>query len=215
MIVTKTKPTGKPATLLYSHLAIQGSILVNQGTMGCCLILNERTYGMTNYHVLFGKHTQGYVQKYIFEKLDVYSVPKENGRIIGRATHVFNLLLDYALFEVTPGFDYTELSTLGEPTEPRIGMCLYKVGATTGLTYGIVDESSRLDQSVVILRTTHKNPSEKLCDYGDSGSLWLYDDGSSHHRPVALHIGTSMHDHRMGRAHTFSALLRDIYLHAL
>lgn len=205
-----------PVLLASAHSAIQGSVLTHQGTMGCCVLLNNCLYGMTNYHVLYGEHSPEYVHKYLAETVEVYSLHGETRRFMGKATPFLNATLDYALFEPTTettDVDQTVFPSLGKPIEPHIGMRLYKIGAATGLTYGIIDEASRLNEALVILRTDEKNPSEKLCDYGDSGSLWVYDDGTQNHRPVALHAGTSIHHPSMGRAYSFAAILADIRLH--
>lgn len=205
-----------PVILTPAHAAIQGSALTHQGTMGCCVLLSNRLYGITNYHVLYGEHSPEYVHKYLAETLDVYSLHGETRRFRGKATPLLNATLDYALFELTAettDVDQTTLLSLGKPIEPHIGMCLYKIGAATGLTHGIIDNVSRLDESLVIIHSDEKNPSEKLCDYGDSGSLWVYNDGSPHHRPVALHAGTSVNNHSMGRAYSFAAIFADLCLH--
>ncbi len=211
--------------LMSAYTTIQGSALPYQGTMGCCLSLNNKLYGITNYHVVYGEHSPAYVRKYLAGTVEVSclhqetqmnSLHRETSHFQGKTIPVYDSTLDYALFDLTANtaeFDTIALSKLGKPIEPHIGMDVYKTGAATGLTYATVDASSRLDESLVILRTDEKNASEKLCDYGDSGSLWVYDDGSPHHRPVALHAGTSVNNHTMGRAYSFAAIYADICSH--
>jgi len=225
MIVSKTNrlsvnawtTTGEPSSILFAHVALQGGELDNWGTMGCCLVVDGQVYGVTNYHVLFGEHTPPYVQEYLAGKLPVYQLTRnqeqELNQRIGCASNLFNPTLDYALVEVAPTFDLASFPRLGEPIEPCIGMYVYKIGAATGLTHGIIHASSQLEQSQVVICPNKDLSSATLCDYGDSGSLWLYDDGTLLPRPVALHLGRDFHDSQRGRAQAFTSLLADIHLH--
>lgn len=220
MIVTKTtlpvpssdNASELPVFMLSVQKSIRGSAITTHGTLGCFLLLRDCLYGMTNYHVLFGEHSPEYVKQHFVDTLEVFSQSEQGSELIGHATQLFNPVLDYALFKTSISIQSDALFSLGKPIEPCIGMSLHKAGATTGLTHGIIDESSLLEKSLVYLRKNKSKPVETLCDYGDSGSLWLYDDGGYRLRPVALHAGTAAHEHRMGRAHSFTSILDDIHL---
>lgn len=210
--VTSEK-TWNPVNLLAAPYSVKGSTLKNQGTVGCFIRLHSQLYGLTSYHVLFGKHSPSYVYNYLAETTLVEVVDGNNKRIFGKTTPVFNAALDYALFKITSEQELTGLVTMEAPTEPRIGMYIHKTGALTATTHGIIHESSHLSEALVIIDKNELYPAETLCDYGDSGSLWLFTDENRLTHPVALHAGTSFHQHSLGRAYSFSAIFSDIRLH--
>lgn len=95
--------------------------------------------------------------------------------------------LDCAAAKVLNGITTTGeilgIDTLGDPTDPVVGMRLLKSGATTGITEGVVEAVVGDDVTIVI--PSGFDPNYDLSQPGDSGSLWLARDSL---QPVAMHV---------------------------
>lgn len=210
LILTKSRQTQDAlrqleAGTLFSMdgLPIRGGDSINWGTVGCCLWKDGHPYGLTNYHVLFGEHTPSFVSRFLAGRLEVKLAGTQAGLKMGIATTIFHKTLDYAVFEITEPFPCETLTELGKPLIPQTGMEVCKNGGATGLTYGIIDN---IEGSTVFIRKNTGKTTEKLCEYGDSGSLWIYNDGHSRPHPVALHQGLDTHNVQRGRACAFNVI---------
>jgi hypothetical protein len=166
----------------------------NWGTMGCFYAIQDKILGFTNYHVLFGGASPEEAQQYYAGKLQVFQNLNRPGNLIGMASDLFSPDLDFATFVLQIPVDQSQSinSLSGLLTSwvfPRINTPVLKSGACTGVTYGIIDGRSCIDSSELSIHLDQKysNPSECISDYGDSGSVWILNDGSEILKPVALH----------------------------
>jgi hypothetical protein len=97
------------------------------------------------------------------------------------------------------------LGPLGKPSPPAAGMRVLKAGAFTGVTEGEVVrvQGDRID----IRRPAGYPPGYELCDFGDSGAVWVEQDSGS---PVALHTGQAPNGDAV--ALRFEAVLAALHL---
>ncbi len=168
----------------------------NWGTLGCCLMIENHLLAFTNYHVLFGGSTPQFVADNFVGKLQVYQNLNSANNQIGIVTNLYSQELDYATFALQTSVDQAQSinalnGQLSSYIYPQINMPLVKSGASTGVTYGIIDGRSCIDCSVFSIRvdSNYSNPNNMISDYGDSGSVWLLNDGSEVLKPIALHFG--------------------------
>ena len=70
-------------------------------------------------------------------------------------------------------------------------MPVWKYGAKTGMTYGIIDGRSCLDCAELSIHIDERypNPNNILTDHGDSGAIWILNEDSEMLRPIALNYG--------------------------
>jgi len=158
------------------------------GTMGCIYHIQNYLLGFTNYHVLYGKTPSTIVISDYIGRLRIFQNLNETDNRIGVAFNLFNPNLDYATFLIQVPHDQSQsvnmiTGLLESYVYPKIGDSLFKSGAQTGLTYGIIDARSCLDCSELSIY----NPNSTISDYGDSGSVWILNDNTNIPKPVALH----------------------------
>lgn len=186
------------------------------GTMGCYYPLNNYTFGFTNYHVLFGASSPKFVSDNYVGRLPVYqNLCSENNRI-GIASNLFSLELDYATFILQTPFDQNQSinalnGLMKSYAYPQINMRVVKSGASTGVTFGIIDARSCINCSElsIHLDPQYSNPSNTVSSNGDSGSIWVLNDDSGTSTPIALHYGGG-ETPKWAKAKSFSSIFASI-----
>ena len=177
---------------LIGGIQIQSSLYEDStnywGTMGCIYRIKNYLLGFTNYHVLYGKTPSSIVISDYIGRLRIFQNLNETNNKIGVAFNLFNPNLDYATFLIQVRHDQSQsvnmiTGLLESYVYPKIGDSLFKSGAQTGLTYGIIDARSCLDCSELSIY----NPNSTISDFGDSGSVWILNDNTNIPKPVALH----------------------------
>lgn len=149
------------------------------GTMGCVLNIRNHLYGITNHHVVFGDDPLVEERPHL-NRLKIFQPNRANlGEEIGLVTGPFNRNLDYCLFLVEKPVDnFQSINKLnGRITgaiEPRLDMHVFKYGATTKLTHGVVESVSAHAALLTISYLPHmNNDSQHISGKGDSGSAWV------------------------------------------
>jgi len=191
---------------LIGGIQIQSDLYINTnsgcGTMGCFYSIQDYILGITNFHVLYGSTylsstyiTNSYVGKLkVFQNLNL----NNNDYKIGIASKFFDSNLDYATFEIDQQVQLDISQNINNTNGlldsyifPQINMPVFKSGAKTGKTFGIIDGRSCFNRSELSIHidTNYHNSNDVISDYGDSGSLWMLNDSSTKLKPVALHYG--------------------------
>jgi len=188
------------------------------GTLGCFFPVKGKLMGLTNYHVLYGDNTSGFVEANYAGRLAIFQPLTMTGNRIGTASNLYDEKLDYALFELqipTNASQHINLlpGQLGPSVYPRINMKVCKSGARTGLTFGVIDARSCLNRSELSIHIDAVAPGGILSDYGDSGAIWVLNDGADSPRPVALHWGRG-ETRQWANARSFAAILTSIHIKA-
>lgn len=187
---TKVRP-------LMGGIKIQSGIYENAahwGTMGCRMLVGHAPFVFTNYHVMYGSVPPEIVAHHYVNNLHVYQNVNRHDNYIGKAAHLFNKELDFATFVTDVAFDRHQSingveGLVATWAHPRLQMPVMKSGAATGLTYGIIDGKSVIDTAelTIYLDPRYTNKRGIISDYGDSGAMWVVNDGSDSIKPVALH----------------------------
>jgi len=180
------------------------------GTMGCLFRIQNDILGFTNYHVLYGKTDPSIVLSDYVGKLKIFQNLNGTDNKIGIASSLFNQNLDYATFVIQVPYDELQSinrieGLLESYVYPRINMQVLKSGAKTGVTYGIIDGRSCIDCSEISIY----NPTSAVSDKGDSGSVWMLNDGTNIPKPVALHYGGG-ETNKWAKAKTFASIFASI-----
>ncbi len=171
---------------------LQGGILIinptngRPGTLGAIATrTNADRYALSCYHVLGraggGAFTDG---EPIWQSLQT-----KGGTRVGQVFAAdCAAQLDLAAARLDPAIATVGaimgLGPLAAPTDPVAGMRLVKAGAVTGVTEGQV--AGIQGNQVRIRRPAGYPTGYELCDFGDSGALWIDPETGA---PVALHTG--------------------------
>lgn len=205
---------------LIGGIQIQSSLYGNSpnywGTMGCFYRIQNYLLGFTNYHVLYGKTPPSIVLNDYIGRLRISQNLNETNNRIGIAFHLFNPKLDYATFVIQGPHDQSQsvnmiTGLLESYKYPQINMPLLKSGAKTGITFGIIDGRSCIDCSELSIHIDKRYASNtgKVSDSGDSGSVWILNDGTNIPKPVALHYGSG-ETNQWAKAKTFASIFASI-----
>ena len=205
---------------LIGGIQIQSGIYRNTAnywaTMGCFYAIESHIYGFTNYHVLYGGASPETVLKDYAGKFPVFQNLNRQDNQIGIASDLFSFDLDYATFVLQVQSDQLQSINLIEGAltsylYPQINMSLRKSGASTGLTFGIIDGRSCVDCSELSIHidTNYPSPDGVVSNYGDSGSVWILNDNSNILKPVALHYGGGQTP-QWAKAKTFASIFASI-----
>lgn len=195
-------------------IQIQSSLYGNSsnywGTMGCIYHIQNYLLGFTNYHVLYGKTPPSIVLNDYVGRLQISQNLNETNNRIGIAFNLFNPNLDYATFVLQVPHDQSQSvnmipGLLESYVYPRIHMSVFKSGAKTGMTYGIIDGRSCIDCSELSIH----NPTSAISDGGDSGSVWIFNDNTNIQKPVALHYGSG-ETNQWAKAKSFASIFASI-----
>lgn len=160
---------------------IQSEIFRNSswmGTLGTPLAINHRLFFCTCYHVLFSGVSEQFVYDQYANRLPVYLRSAGSLLPVGVAASYYGKKLDYAtIIPQVPIDPLQPIRGIAGPVMgwiyPQIGMQLCKSGASTGVTYGIVDGRSLHDVSEISIYGNNQ-PDKPLSDRGDSGSAWVH-----------------------------------------
>jgi hypothetical protein len=168
------------------------------GTIGCSLSFNDILFGITNYHVVFGRLDEEQAIQHV-NRLLLFQPNKPNfGTEIGLVSEAFSQKLDYCIFRLKENPNISQAinrinGVVSGFANPLIGQKLAKVGAATNLTLGIVEARSLVDISKIIIRFAPdpRNESTKVSSAGDSGSVWFTESPGEPEKLklVALHFG--------------------------
>jgi len=165
-------------------------------TMGFFYPIKNYVFGFTNYHVLYGGASPDYVLKHYVGKLPVFQNLNRENNQIGISANLFSFELDYATFVLKAPIDQVQSinalnGLLTSYAYPRVCGSVIKSGASTGVTFGIIDARSCLNPSELSIHIDPQYPNHNntVSDYGDSGSVWILNDDSNIPKPVALHYG--------------------------
>ena len=153
-------------------------------------------FGLTNYHVLL---LNGLPEAFVLNNYvgkGVYQNDYGQQKRIGTTTRIFNEKLDYAVFTVEEpcdnlqsinGIEGRYSSYVSISTDVRV----IKSGASTSITRGVLSGRSCFDCSELTIRPepVDTNVNGIISGDGDSGSIWLTDNGTR--APIALHYGGS------------------------
>lgn len=152
--------------------------------------------GFTNYHALYADLRPDLVRDEYIRRLPIFQNFCNTENRIGLAFDIYDKSLDYATFILEKPLDPNQSingikGQLVSYVYPQINMPLIKSGAGTGITYGIIDGRSCLNRSEISIHldTRYHNPDDAVSAGGDSGSLWILNDGTNILKPVALHYG--------------------------
>jgi hypothetical protein len=162
---------------LNGGIEIQNPFLFGSGTLGGIFINeNNEIVGLSNYHVLVGKH--GRLNDEIIQpKVDNIN----NDDIIGNL-YKWNEKFDCAVFKINNkrlnnvgriiGYE----SKITRTRNPILGELVKKSGIATDITFGIIDGINSAEGSFNIVPNIEKQSnSDSLTEHGDSGSLWVLD----------------------------------------
>ncbi len=165
-------------------------------TVGFFYPYNNLILGFTNYHALYADLKPKLVNDEYIGRLPVFQNFNDTENRIGVAFNLYNQFLDYATFILDKPIVQTQSingikGQLVSYIYPQINMPLVKSGAGTGITYGIIDGRSCLNRSEISIHldTRYHHPDDSVSTGGDSGSLWIFNDGINILKPVALHYG--------------------------
>jgi hypothetical protein len=190
-------------------------------TVGFFYQYNNLILGFTNYHALYADLKPRLVQNEYVGKLPVYQNYSNQENKIGVAFGLYNQLLDYATFIVEQPVNTEQCinglqGRLTSYVYPQINMPLVKSGAGSGITYGIIDGRSCLNHSEISIHldTRYHYPDHAVSMGGDSGSLWLLNDGTNLLKPVALHYGGG-ETKQWAKAKSISSIFASIRNHNL
>lgn len=184
------------------------------GTLGCFYKIKDRILGFTNYHVLYGGVSHEVVNNYYVDKLPVFQNLNISDNKIGVATNLFDYELDYATFVPTVSYEPEQSLNIVEGiidsyAFPQCQMPVFKSGAKTKVTYGIIDGRSCVNASeisIYIDKSKH-GIDEKISDYGDSGSVWVCKGDENALRLIALHYGGNK---QFAKAKSFASIFASI-----
>lgn len=165
-------------------------------TVGFFYPYNDLILGFTNYHALYADLKPNLVRDEYTGRLPVFQNFNDSENRIGVAFDLYDKSLDYATFILEKPLDLNQ-SIIGIEGQlasyifPQINMPLIKSGAGTGITYGIIDGRSCLNRSEISIHldTRYHNSYDAVSAGGDSGALWILNDGTNVLKPVALHYG--------------------------
>lgn len=173
----------------FTYRPLQGGTLVinpandRPGTLGIILSDGVDMFALSCYHVL------GRADGAPFPDGEpiLQSLVTKGGAQIGRihARHS-DAAMDVAAATLDPGVAASGrvlgLPELGQPLQPVPGMRVLKSGAFTGVTEGVV--ARVVADRVEVGRPAGYPNGFELCDFGDSGAIWVDRDTM---RPVAIH----------------------------
>ncbi len=199
---------------LIGGIQIQSSLYGNSinywGTLGCIYHIKNYLLGFTNYHVLYGETPTSIVESDYIGRLRIFQNLNVTRNSIGVAFNLFNPHLDYATFLIQVPHDQSQsvnmiTGVLSSYVYPKIGDSLFKSGATTGVTSGIIDARSCLDSSELSVYS----PIGTISEDGDSGSVWILNDNTNIPKPVALHYGRG-ETNQWAKAKSFASIFASI-----
>jgi len=197
--VRKEDPAAEVRPLL-GGIEIQSCLFnqrINWGTLGYCFALGEEKAGITNYHVVFGKRSEEDAQQ-LQGRLGVFQPNKPNfGTLMGTVGKLFSREYDYCVFHLNGPSDSRQsvnnvAGIIDGFVHPLIGQELFKAGAATGTTSGILEARSLEQPSRIVIgyHPPGHNDSTYISGPGDSGAVWLARrDGGESLKVVALHYG--------------------------
>lgn len=179
-------------------LQIQSNLFGNNenwGTLGCIINLNGKVLGLTNYHVVFGNLDEIRAALYVGNLTMLQPQRTFYGEVIGSVGDIFNKELDYSTIPLTAQYNIHQtinmingiINTNGYKI-PEIGIRVFKIGASTGKTYGIIDGRSCFECANLIIAQDINMPSVLISNYGDSGAVWICEDNGDK-KIIALHCG--------------------------
>ena len=193
---------------LEGGIEIQNPFLEDRGTLGAFVYdSNNNICGLTNHHVLFGDG--GVKGNPVVQPVSPQAKPED---IIGELADG-NKAFDCAIFKLNNSRPFLpdEVGLAGairHTIEPDMHQKVIKSGITTEVTYGIV-EGLGTDRSFTI-SIDHDNPpaDNLLCFYGDSGSVWLLNNGQND-TAVGLHFGGDANG-TSGKAYSINSVLKSL-----
>jgi hypothetical protein len=183
-----------------TYRPLQGGILIinpanaRPGTLGIILAAGADCFALSCYHVLGRADNSGFVEG---EPI-LQSLPAKGGSQVARIFAAnCDVALDIAAAKLDPGVESTRkilgISVVGQMVPPAMGMRVLKSGAATGVTEGRV---VRVDNDrVEISRPAGYPPVYELCDFGDSGAVWVEADTT---RPLAMHDAQAPNGNAIG-----------------
>ena len=205
-----------------SFIELEGGISISNprlnlaGTMGCIVYDNELDFpmGLTNFHVVFASagifRTIGKVNDSIVQPA---LLPANSNNTIGLLSRGSSKT-DSAVIRMTArsikskminGFD----APIHSEIEPLLGGLVKKSGAATGITYGTI--VSITSSTIVVHPNRAKQPTGRISDSGDSGSLWVTDDQQQN--AVALHWGGEHTPYEFSHAVPIKQVLKSLNVH--
>ncbi|MDG4654691.1 S1 family peptidase [Chryseobacterium arthrosphaerae] len=216
--VRQVSPTMQVIPII-GGLQIQSSLLnydiSKWGTIGGIIIKNEKRYGITNYHVSFGEELPNVSNTTLIHQPSISNF----GQAVGTITTIFNPNLDYSLFELDSKLPHDQYQSINGISgiidgyiNPWGGLQVFKYGATTGKTYGIVDGRSIIHKHLITIRNDPQfNRGNRISEPGDSGSLWVTCKSSSPQilKAVALHCAGD-ENHNIAFATLYSSIFASI-----
>lgn len=185
---------------------IQNAYMKEPGTLGAVMYDSTgNLVGLSNYHVLYGNVGRAGDQ-----------IIQPEAVIVNQNDSIGNLLYgnskyDCAIFQInnlrqkSPSQIVGFNNSLNNSANPSHGQALKKSGAISDITYGIVDGVS-FDGSGsfnIVANPIKPNPSNMVATVGDSGSLWIFDDGNDN-TAVGLHYAS---DTNWARAYAYNIKL--------
>ena len=177
---------GKRFPSLTGGIVIQNIFNPDRGTLGAVLFNeNNERVGLSNYHVLFGD--KGRAGDAITQPESAQVIEED---IIGTLVNGVEAL-DCAIFRLNEMRPADEgildlCPTILDHVTPRIGDAVVKSGVTTEVTFGIIEGRSPDHRLTISANPRKPNPEKRLASPGDSGALWMIDEGD-------VHFGVGLH----------------------
>ncbi len=163
---------------LSGGIEILNSYLFDSGTMGAILYdANDNLVGLSNHHVLYGSKGQD-GDTVIQPKQDVTQPMDIIGNLIAGSQKY-----DCAIFSINANRNGEEARVLELANrittvqDPVHGLAVKKSGVASDVTGGIIDGVGADGSFCIVADPARPNPNDVLATFGDSGSIWVLDDG--------------------------------------
>jgi hypothetical protein len=163
---------------LRGGIEILNSYLFDSGTLGAILYdANNNLVGLSNHHVLYGGKGQD-GDTIIQPKQDVAQPTDIVGNLITGSQKY-----DCAIFSVNANRNSEEARILELTNkitavqDPTHGLPVKKSGIASDVTGGIIDGVGVDGSFCIVQNPARPNPNNVLATFGDSGSIWVLDDG--------------------------------------